>query len=260
MLWRPTNFEKHSSLRRMATIAVLFLQSFALRIAIGLYFAVISIFVLIFVLICVLPLSLWADSTFAGRNDVVLAAFLVCLLPTLAAAMFVASKLEQRRIRHEIASWVSARSNLIVANGYQQWEQRAKRWSLWVPIFISLVICLFFPETDAMLSHALHPKAGKLLGHEVQIPITWIVIHEGTNPAIRFSVVNAWTAKGYARNWRHETLFTEVSLVSRLPEPGDAAIQPPTHAKIISTRTLSSGGTAMTCWEYIPDYIDWGMW
>ena len=125
MLWRPTNFEKHSSLRRMATIAVLFLQSFALRIAIGLYFAVISIFVLIFVLICVLPLSLWADSTFAGRNDVVLAAFLVCLLPTLAAVMFVASKLEQRRIRHEIASWVSARSNLIVANGYQQWEQRA---------------------------------------------------------------------------------------------------------------------------------------
>ena len=111
-----------------------------------------------------------------------------------------------------------------------------------------------------MLSHALHPKAGKLLGHEVQIPTTWIVIHEGTNPAIRFSVVNAWTAKGYARNWRHETLFTEVSLVSRLPEPGDAAIQPPTHAKIISTRTLSSGGTAMTCWEYIPDYIDWGMW
>ena len=255
MPWIRNGFEVRSSARRACSIAALLTKQVALRIGYG--------------LLCTLALFAWllANLYLAIALDrlvswyvpfveeyVFLPAFLVLVAIWAAALIFFRTKTRRRRDEAEVTRWLAERSGSPPTSDYTRWLRRAKRWSLWGPPALALVVLLFFPETAGIASHLFRPGAGKLGQYRVQTPITWVIADRGDSN--NFSYVALYGAKGIARAGR---IHSPVSFVTfhRSIHDSQLGLRKPDDVKITSTRTFQVGRELVTCWEYTLDYILW---
>ena len=54
-------------------------------------------------------------------------------------------------------------------------RNRIRHWVLWIPALSVLLCCLFLDETWPPASHLFYPAAGRLVGYNVSLPLTWAI-------------------------------------------------------------------------------------
>ncbi len=160
--------------------------------------------------------------------------------------------------RTEAEKWLTLRTRPCV--DYSRRIKAGKRWALWIPTAIVMIVFLFFPETWALVSHLTHQGSGRLLGYQVSIPIDWIIMMDepDTGDNHVWSLVVAFRSKGVLRAgattyWRREPPIADMAFYGA--PRGDTASYLSASDRIVSTRTLPLGKGTITCWEYIPGWL-----
>src|ERR1700730_2669935 len=72
-------------------------------------------------------------------------------------------------LRAESEKWLAERRH--PNQGQLKRRKTLKRWALWIPTVIVVLVCAFFDEAWPFASHLLHPHSGRLVGYQVSIPL-----------------------------------------------------------------------------------------
>ena len=132
-----------------------------------------------------------------------------------------------------------------------------KKWALWIPTVIVVLICVFIDQTLPFASHMLHPRSGRLAGYQVSIPLTWTVTystyrHQGdersTLVAERYRGLLPAASDLYVG--RRPSFSISTMNFGSTPAGDPFASKP--YASIISARTAPFGEHSITCWEESP--------
>jgi len=136
-------------------------------------------------------------------------------------------------------------------------RKRLKRWALWIPTVIVVLMCVFFDEAWPLASHMVHPESGRLIGYQVSIPLTWAVaFNTYRNEGDAHSIVVAQRYRGLLR--AGSGLFVgrrppfSISMMNFRSTPGGDPFASKPDTPIISRLTLPFGKRAITCWEEPP--------
>ena len=181
--------------------------------------------------------------------------FLVGLFLIGAFGYLAVRRIMRERYNHDEAEkWLALRKRPRVDLGR---IRTAKRWAIWIPIAIVVIVGSLLPETWAVVSHLSHRNSGRLLGYRVSVPLDWVILMDESDTGNHvWSFVAAFHSKGVLRGgpaayWRGNTPIANMAFYGA--PLGDSVALLSENDKIVSTRTLvlASGTITMTCWEYV---------
>jgi hypothetical protein len=174
-----------------------------------------------------------------------------------AESYFVFERIARKEaIYYESKKWLAERQS---KNPQRAKRRRSiKKFALWIPTATFILICILFDQTWALATHLLNPRAGKLIGYEVLIPLRWAIGFHDTIP-------NGGNAGSILVVERYEGLLRAGSglYVGRRPPfwistmdfrsaAAAAPNVPANSARIISTRTLPFADETIACQEKAP--------
>jgi hypothetical protein len=246
MLWIQSSLESRSPFTKAFAISAIMAGRFLLQIGSGIAW-VAGVCAALWVPVL---LATWLGRYLPGKESIVFPLGLVAMI-----TVFISFRLKtrQRRLRREAARWLADRSKMSSHPKYFWWQRRAKRWSMWAPFAMALLILLFLPETSGVASHVLNSGAGTLGRFQIQIPLTGVIVAHWFSKEEGFSYVEVWAMKGLARDWRFVPKVSVMSFTTQdaaLSQRGDTQ---PIPVKTTSTRTFSAGLSTITCWEEVVD-------
>ncbi len=130
---------------------------------------------------------------------------------------------------------------------------RLKRWALWIPSIVALVVYLFFPEIYGLASHLSHNARVPDARYQFRVPMTWIIMYnEGRGQGGSFTL--AYIGRGVGQGGNPFSVpMSEVMLVS-YPPTNDTGGQSAgaVDRDLYPSRVLPIGKTMLTCWEVPP--------
>jgi hypothetical protein len=156
------------------------------------------------------------------------------------------------QLRSESEKWLAEHRH---PNQLQLKRRRAlKRWALWIPTVIVVVVCVFLDETWPFASHLLHPYSGRLGEYRVSIPLTWAIVFAYGNEDDGNSVLVTQRYRGLLRAgsglYAGRRLPFPISTMGfRSTRAGDP-IASKTNTPI--STALPFGNRVITCWEEPP--------
>lgn len=142
-------------------------------------------------------------------------------------------------------------------------DREKKRWNLikrlglWAPTVVAILVCVCLDSTWGFASHLLYPGRGRLIGHEVPIPLAWAIVYpnagahaDGSRDIVVASRFRGlWKAGGGI--YGHRPPF-HVSTMNFGSTPGGNTRATKPAGTIISERVLRLDKLTITCWEETP--------
>lgn len=145
-----------------------------------------------------------------------------------------------------------------------KWRRKLKRWAVWIPALSVVLACTFLDQTRAVASHLFQPRAGRIIGYRVSIPMSWTV----------------WFGQPYLRADQTWSFVTSMKSTGTLPAVRDyylgraphfhmsemafygakgEQLKTNRHSPFGYDRTISSwestfAGGLLTCSEYFSNY------
>lgn len=201
----------------------------------------------VFLVLLFLPVLL-ATSAFPDQDGVLLFSFLAGISVVTGTLIWIFKKTRLRRLQLEAERWLAQRRSGIDPP-VRRLHNRSIGWALSIPSLVVLLTFLFFPELWGCVTHLNRRGIGHLIGFEVPVPATWIIVSRYHNAAEGYSTIAGLVGRGMGRGglgipvplhlayWR---VWTESS-----------APPSPTHGyRLIGQRVFVVGGARLTCLEY----------
>jgi len=197
--------------------------------------------------------SLFAADNFLIQGILGVSAF-AALFPIGAGSYLLFRRMTREDyLRAESEKWLAERRH--PNQGQLKRRETLKRWTLWIPTVIVVLVCGFLDETWPFASHLLHPYSGRLGEYRVSIPLIWAVAFAYGNEDDGNSVLVAQRYRGLLR--AGSGLYAgrrppfSISTMGFRSTPAGDPFASKTNAPIVST-AFPFGNRVITCWEEPP--------
>lgn len=161
----------------------------------------------------------------------------------------------KKSVELESARWLVERRSGISASDLR-WRNRSIRWASWIPVLIVLLIFLFLPESEHLLSFLRHSHEVKLGDYRVRVPAGWLTCAIWTykeNGRSGMSGIIGIEMRKELGTYVHGPLAISEWMIDR--EPPESATKNPWRAETpTERRVIPLQNGSVVCLEYNTPY------